>query len=155
MPVALLKSLVLAFFLVVNVVQAKGDSSVRMINATGRAAIVDDEDRKFARNRALEDALYHAALTGGAKIDGFTSVQADTRLDDHFIIRPSSQILDYTIVDEIYDDVHYEIIIQAAVGSIDKNGCRGRSLGHVSVFSPIFQLDRKFPRGPVVWPTIW
>ena len=51
---------------------------LRMVSATGRAVINDQAALHEAKNIALEDALYLAALKGGAKIDGFSSVQADT-----------------------------------------------------------------------------
>ena len=70
--------------------QAQG---LRMVMATGRAVINDQAAIHEAKNTALEDALYLAALRGGAKINGFSSVQADTSLDDHFVVRPSSEIL--------------------------------------------------------------
>ena len=41
--------------------------------------------------------MYSAALLGGAEIDGFSSIQAGTQLDDHFVVRPSSKIVDYDI----------------------------------------------------------
>ena len=75
-------------------VQAANDQ-FQMITATGRAAISHIDALNEAKNAALEDALYLAALSGGAKIDGFSAVQTDTSLDDHFVVRPSSEILDY------------------------------------------------------------
>ena len=67
------------------------DDQLQMITATGRAVISHSDALSEAKNAALEDALYLAALSGGAKIDGFSSIQADTALDDHFVIRPSSE----------------------------------------------------------------
>ena len=62
---------------------------------------------------ALEDALYLAAQ-GGARIDGFSAVMTDSSLEDHFVIRPASRILDYTITNEVIDDLHYQVSIRAA-----------------------------------------
>ena len=58
-------------------VQAAEDR-LRMITATGRAVIPHSDALNEAKNAALEDALYWAALSGGARIDGFSSVQANT-----------------------------------------------------------------------------
>ena len=121
------------------------DDQLQMITATGRAVISHSDALNEAKNAALEDALYLAALSGGAKIDGFSSVQADTALDDYFVVRPSSEILDYNIVDEIHDDQHYQVTIQAAVGTVERDGCQNRMLGHISMFAPSYSLTRHVP----------
>ena len=54
------------------------EEDLKLVTTTGRAAIVSDEQMQETRTRALEDALYNAALLGGAEIDGFSSVQAST-----------------------------------------------------------------------------
>ena len=71
-----------------------GENGLKLVTATGRAAIISNEQIEETRTRALEDALYSAALLGGAEIDGYSSVQAGTQLDDHFVVRPSSKIID-------------------------------------------------------------
>ena len=121
------------------------DDQLQMITATGRAFISHIDALNEARNVALEDALYLAALSGGAKIDGFSSIQADTALDDHFVVRPSSEILDYNIIDEMYDDQHYQVTIQAAVGTVEREGCQNRMVGHISMFAPTYSLTRHVP----------
>ena len=105
------------------------DDQLRMITATGRAVISHSDALSEAKNAALEDALYLAALSGGAKIDGFSSIQADTSLDDHFVVRPSSEILDYNIIDEMHDDLHYQVTIQAAVGTVEREAVKIEWLG--------------------------
>ena len=124
---------------------ALAGDGLRMVMATGRAVINDHAALHEAKNIALEDALYHAALRGGAKIDGFSSVQADTSLDDHFVVRPSSDILDYRIINEIKDDYHYEVTVEAAVGNISKPACHNRAVGHLTMFAPTMSLTRSVP----------
>jgi hypothetical protein len=101
-----------------------GENGLKLVTATGRAAIISNEQIEETRTRALEDALYSAALLGGAEIDGFSSVQAGTQLDDHFVVRPSSKIIDYDVVSEQFDDLHYSVIIEAAVGELEKADCQ-------------------------------
>ena len=101
------------------------EENLKLVTATGRAAIISDEQMQETRSRALEDALYGAALLGGAEIDGFSSIQAGTQLDDHFVVRPSSKIVDYDILNEQSDDLHYATI-EAAVGEISKTECQNR-----------------------------
>ena len=132
------------FIMLGGAVQA-ADDQLRMITATGRAVIAHSDALNEAKNAALEDALYLAALYGGAKINGFSSVQADTSLDDHFVVRPSSNILDYNIIDEAHDDLHYQVTVQAAIGTVERDGCQNRKLGHVSMFAPTLQAARQVP----------
>ena len=121
------------------------EDQLKMITATGRAVISHSDALNEAKNMALEDALYLAALSGGAKIDGFSSIQADTSLDDHFVVRPSSQILDYNIIDEMHDDQHYQVTVQAAVGTVEREGCQNRKVGHISMFAPSYSVAHHVP----------
>jgi len=121
------------------------DDQLQMVTATGRAVISHGDALNEAKNTALEDALYLAALSGGAKIDGFSSVQADTSLDDHFVVRPSSEILDYNIIDETHDDLHYQVTVQAAVGTVERAGCQNRTISHASMFAPTYSMTRQVP----------
>ena len=61
-----------------SVANANNEQSFKFTTATGRAAITQNVTEEIARMRALEDALYLAALQGGADINGFTSVSTDT-----------------------------------------------------------------------------
>ena len=134
-----------AFFALLTGSHALAGEGLRMVSATGRAVINDQAALHEAKNTALEDALYLAALKGGAKIDGFSSVQADTSLDDHFVVRPSSEILDYRIVNEIKDDLHYEVTVEAAVGKIAEPACHDRAVGHLTMFAPTMSMTRSVP----------
>ena len=124
---------------------ALAGDGLRMVTATGRAVINNQADPHEAKNIALEDALYFAALTGGAKINGFSSVQADTGLDDHFVVRPSSEILDYRIINEVKDDLHYEVTVEAAVGKIAEPACHDRAVAHLTMFAPTMSMARSVP----------
>ena len=53
-----------------------------------------------------------------------TSVSTDTSLQDHFVIRPSSKILDYTVLSENKSDTQIEVIIRAAVGNLPPKKCQ-------------------------------
>ena len=132
------------FFFCLPIANAE-EEKLQIVMSTGRAAIISNEHIDETRARALEDALYSAALLGGAEIDGFSSVQAGSQLDDHFVVRPSSKIIDYDIVDERFDDLHYTVEIEAAVGEIKKVGCQNRLFNTVSMFAPVFRVDEKIP----------
>ncbi|MDC0650061.1 flagellar assembly protein T N-terminal domain-containing protein [Candidatus Puniceispirillum sp.] len=132
------------FFFCLPIANAK-EEKLQIVMSTGRAAIISNEHIDETRARALEDALYSAALLGGAEIDGFSSVQAGSQLDDHFVVRPSSKIIDYDIVDEQFDDLHYTVEIEAAVGELKKIDCQNRLFNTVTIFKPVFRVDEKIP----------
>jgi len=132
------------FFLQLPLAEAS-EENLKLVTSTGRAAIISDEQIQETRSRALEDALYSAVLLGGAEIDGFSSIQAGTQLDDHFVVRPSSKIVDYDILDEQSDDLHYAITIEAAVGEVRKTECQNRPVNNVTMFAPVFVIDNKVP----------
>ncbi len=106
-----------------SVANATPSSPFQFTTAIGRAAITTNVPEELARMRALEDALYLAALQGGAKINGFSAVSTDTSVQDHFVIRPSSKILDYTILSEEKTDTGVEVKIRAAVGNLPQKKC--------------------------------
>ena len=66
--------LMLAFACFVIGATAGHAASMRFTETTGRAVIIDPAMEQEARMTALEDALYLAALEGGARIDGFSAV---------------------------------------------------------------------------------
>lgn len=132
------------FFFCLPIANAE-EEKLQIVMSTGRAAIISNEHIDETRARALEDALYSAALLGGAEIDGFSSVQAGSQLDDHFVVRPSSKIIDYDIVDERFDDLHYTVEIEAAVGELKKVDCQNRLFNTVTMFAPVFRVDEKIP----------
>ena len=128
--------LLLAFVCFILGATAGHAASMRFTETTGRAAIIDPEMEQEARMMALEDALYLAALEGGARIDGFSAVMADSSLEEHFVIRPASRILDYTITNEVIDDLHYQVSIRAAVGDLPTGTCLHRRDVNLTVFAP-------------------
>ena len=129
--------LLLAFACFILGATAGHAASMRFTETTGRAAIIDPEMEQEARMMALEDALYLAALEGGARIDGFSAVMTDSSLEDHFVIRPASRILDYTITNEVIDDLHYQVSIRAAIGDLPKGTGLHRRDVNLTVFAPM------------------
>ena len=122
---------------------ATHDSGMRFTETTGRAVIMDPAMEQEARMMALEDALYLAALEGGARIDGFSAVMTDSALEDHFVVRPASRILDYTITNEVIDDQHYQVTIRAAVGDLPQSSCPHRRDVNLTVFAPRITMARR------------
>ena len=135
------KFLVFIFFIFPIIVNAQ----VKFVEVTGRSVIVDDAPL-LSKNNALEDALYLAALEGGAKISGYSIVDKFSNLNEEIIVRPSSGILDYTIMDEIISDQHYEVTIRALVGQrLDSIGCNSRPYSTLISFAPKVFVSQQSP----------
>ena len=119
--------------------------SVRFIETTGRAVIEDAAEVVTARRRSLEDALYLAALHGGAKIKGFSSVSTDTSIQENLVVQPDSYILDYNIISEDQTDTHFIIKIRAAVGNLKSDSCENQGLKSISIYKPIISIHPNVP----------
>ena len=63
------------------------------ILSNGRAVIING-NVDLAKKRALEDALYLASIQGGARVDGYSSIDSSTNLNT-LLVRPSSTIKDF------------------------------------------------------------
>ncbi len=136
---------ILAAILSVVISKAFAKDPVRFIETTGRAVIEDDEMIDISRRRALEDALYLAALHGGAKINGYSTVATDTSIQENLVIQPASKILDYTIISEERDDMHFIVKIRSAVGQLRKKECDNKGLKSLSVYKPVINIDPSAP----------
>ena len=68
------------------------------------------------RKRALEDALYIAALRGGANIDGFSAISSNTVINDHSIVKATNRVIDFKILAEEQSKEFLSIKISAVVG---------------------------------------
>lgn len=119
--------------------------TLRFIETTGRSVIENNETIDTSRRRALEDALYLAALHGGAKINGFSTVNTDTSIQENLVVQPASQILDYTIISEKRTDTHFTIKIKSAVGELKTKGCKSKGLKSLSIYKPIINVDPSAP----------
>ena len=136
---------ILAAIFSVVISKAFAEDTLRFIETTGRAIIEDDDTISSSRRRALEDALYLAALHGGAKINGFSAVNTDTSIQENLVIQPASQILDYTIISEDRSETHFVIKIRSAVGQLKEKGCESKALKSLSVYKPKIEIDPSAP----------
>ena len=147
----MMKSLVLYCTLIFSVIfstdisKTYAKDALRFIETTGRSVIENDETTDESRRRALEDALYLAALHGGAKINGFSAVNTDTSIQENLVVQPASQILDYTILSEKKTKTHFIIKIRSAVGQLKEKGCKSKGLKSLSVYKPNITVDPTSP----------
>tara|TARA_B100001093_G_scaffold274283_2_gene262208 strand:- start:1918 stop:3060 length:1143 start_codon:yes stop_codon:yes gene_type:complete len=130
--------IILLFPMIVN-------AQVKFVEVTGRS-VIEENAAVLSKNNALEDALYLAALKGGAKISGYSIVDKFSNLNEEIIVRPSSGILDYTIIDEMISDQHYEVTIRALVGQrLDSIGCSSRPQSTLISFAPKVFISQNSP----------
>ena len=135
----------LLFFLFTSTLLVAQEISHKAIISEGRAVIVDGNEA-VAKKRALDDALYLASLQGGAKIDGYSTVDTNTSLNENLLIRPSSSIKDFVILEESKDETHYSVKIKAILVSINSLlDCSARSNINLSYFKPNFVVSSKLP----------
>ena len=137
----LIKLIVLLFIIFPILVNAQ----VRFVEVTGRSVIQDDSPI-LSKNTALEDALYLAALEGGAKVSGYSLIDSFSNLREEVIVQPASGILDYTIIDEMISDQHYEVTIRALIGkNNDRIGCKSRITSTLIAFQPEIYINQNSP----------
>lgn len=135
----------LLFFLFTSTLLVAQEISHKAIISEGRAVIVDGNE-EVAKKRALDDALYLASLQGGAKIDGYSTVDTNTSLNENLLIRPSSSIKDFVILEESKDETHYSVKIKAILVSLNSLlDCSARSNINLSYFKPNFVISSKLP----------
>ena len=121
------------------------EQKIQFVETTGRAVITDEDSINNARRNALEDAIFLAAIHGGAKINGFSAIDKETSLTDHFTLTPAGKLLDYTILEESIDGEHYKTTIRAAVGELTATECSTRSKANIVKFGADFDFSPKVP----------
>ena len=120
------------------------DDQLQMITATGRAVISHSDALNEAKNMALEDALYLASLQGGARVDGFSSIDKSTNLNETLLVRPSSTIKDFVILEENVDATHYNVTIRAYLVNVnDFLDCSNRDFVNLKYLSPHYSISSK------------
>ena len=107
----ILYTLVLNLLFLLSAVVLAKEHNLKMVISQGRA-VIQSNDLQLAETGW---ALYLASLQGGAKIDGYSSIDEKTSLKENLLVRPSSQIVDFKVLDESNDQTHFTIKIQAAV----------------------------------------
>ena len=135
----LLTILLFSTYLVANEVGYKE------ILSNGRAVIING-NVDLAKKRALEDALYLASIQGGARVDGYSSIDSSTNLNETLLVRPSSTIKDFVIIDENVDESHYNVKIKAILVSVnDFLNCSSREFVNLTFLSSHFSISSRLP----------
>ncbi len=132
-------------FLLVSTYLVANEIGYKEVFSSGRAVIIDG-DSNLAKKRALEDALYLASIQGGAKVDGYSSIDKNTNLNESVLVRPSATIKDFVIIQESSDDTHYNVSIRAYLVSMNNMlNCSDREFVNLTYLSPHFTISSKLP----------
>ena len=133
------------FFSLICANIALSKDTIRFIETTGRAVLESEQELDTPRRRALEDALYLAALHGGAKINGFSSVDTDTSIQENLVVKPDSHILDFDIISEEQTETHFIIKLRSAVGQLKQSNCENKGLKSISLYKPTVLIHPSVP----------
>jgi hypothetical protein len=137
-------SIFIIFAAIVLMMTTVVPATAEMVRAVGRAAYVDG-NVGLAQRRALEDALYLAALEGGADVSGFSISNRGVLSGDSILMRPTYRILDYSILHEGRSGPHYEVTIEAYVGAAPDLGCTVRPIVELVTGHPKIHATQTAP----------
>ena len=137
-------SLLLTLFLFHKPLYAEEEKNFKQVEATGRAILIVD-DIQTSRKRALEDALYLAALKGGADISGFSAITFNTVINDQSIVTATNRVIDFKIIKEEQDKDFLSIKISAIVGGkMSNKNCKVRPV-NLTLFRGSFYTQTNVP----------
>lgn len=97
-----------------------------VVEAMGSALQAGPADADPARRRALADAIFAAALAGGAEVSGHTVVDRSVVARDLAIVRPVGRVLGHEILSETRNGDLWEVRIRARVGAGRMGDCTAR-----------------------------
>ncbi len=133
---------------------ANDNSNFKQVEASGRAILIAG-DIETSRKRALEDALYIAALRGGADIDGFSAIASNTVINDQSIVKATNSVLDFKILSEKQSKEFLTIKISAVVGrKSSKKKCKNRPI-NITLFKGSFNVESNIPSKLARYTPIW
>jgi len=137
-----------------NLSIADAHSTFKQVEATGRSILIEG-DINTSRKRALEDALYIAALTGGANIDGFSAIKSNTVINDQSIIKATNRVIDFKILSESQDKDFLTIKISAIVGNeLANRNCKKRPL-NITLLKGIYDVHSSVPSKLARYTPLW
>ena len=137
-----------------NSLLANDNANFKQVEATGRAVLIAG-DIETSRKRALEDALYIAALKGGADINGFSAITSNTVINDQSIVKATNRVLDFKILSEKQSKEFLSIKISAVVGGkLSKKNCKNRPI-NITLFRGSYNVESSVPSKLARYTPIW
>ena len=133
---------------------AEDKINFKQVVATGRSILLSN-NIETSRKRALEDAIYIAALKGGADVDGFSAISSNTIINDQSIIKATNRVIDFKILSEKQDKEFLSIKISAIVGDeSSKINCESRPI-NINLFKGSINIDSNVPSELVRYTSLW
>ena len=137
-----------------NSLLATDNANFKQVEATGRAVLIAG-DIETSRKRALEDALYIAALKGGADINGFSAITSNTVINDQSIVKATNRVLDFKILSEKQSKEFLSINISAVVGGkLSKKNCKNRPI-NITLFRGSYNVESSVPSKLARYTPMW
>ena len=137
-----------------NSLLANDNANFKQVEATGRAVLIAG-DIETSRKRALEDALYIAALKGGADINGFSAITSNTVINDQSIVKATNRVLDFKILSEKQSKEFLSIKISAVVGGkLSKKNCKNRPI-NITLFRGSYNVESSVPSKLARYTPMW
>ena len=115
------------------------------VEVTGHAAIAGQADRDSARRRALADALFNAALAGGADVRGHTAVSKAVVTSDLTIVRAMGRVIEHHIIGQKETGGLWSVSIRARVGLGTDPFCPSPRRLVVSAYAPQIDVSPQAP----------
>ncbi len=142
------------FIIFSNSLLANDNANFKQVEATGRAVLITG-DIETSRKRALEDALYIAALRGGADINGFSAITSNTIINDQSIVKATNRVLDFKILSEKQSKEFLTIKISAVVGGeLSEKNCKNRPI-NITLFRGSYNIESNVPSKLARYAPIW
>ena len=133
---------------------AQDKSNFKHVEATGRSILLP-ENIETSRKRALEDAIYLAALKGGANVNGFSAISSNTIINEQSVIKATNRVLDFKILSETQNKEYLTIKIRAIVGNeLSKQDCKIRPI-NVNIFKGSMTVDTNVPSELARYTSLW
>ena len=133
---------------------AQEKANFRQVEAVGRSILLPN-NLETSRKRALEDALYIAALKGGADVNGFSAINSNTVINEQSVIKATNRVIDFKILSENQDKEFLRIKISAVVGDeTAKINCTSRPL-NITLLKGFFSFDTNVPSKLGRYTPIW
>ncbi len=137
-----------------NSLLANDNAKFKQVEASGRAVLIEG-DIETSRKRALEDALYIAALRGGADINGFSAITSNTIINDQSIVKATNRVLDFKILSENQSKEFLTIKISAVVGGkLSKKNCKNRPI-NITLFRGSYNIQSSVPSKLARYTPMW
>lgn len=130
-----LRAVMMMAALMLGPVAAQGGVSV--IETVGRAVATGVASPTELRRRALEEALYDAAMAGGAQVRGYSALAGAQMVAERLVVQPASRILDYAILSETKVGDVLEVRVRAHVGELaPQAACSGSRVLEIAAWEP-------------------